>query len=151
MEKSKIRPKRRVLRKPKTNEHIERFSPEWINAIPRWLARGIWEAIEESVEGGEHAKTTENERRKRQLAGGRLGESSRGTANIDRESMERHNRQVRGLRSYTHASAKGIEGAAGQGTGDGDMGDSPAAAQGNGDGDVGHNVLGVFDGLGDGQ
>lgn len=46
---------------------VERFSPDWIRMIPRWLARGIWTAIEDGIEGGEHAGTREQKRRRSQI------------------------------------------------------------------------------------
>lgn len=57
---------------------VERFSPDWIRMIPRWLARGIWTAIEDGIEGGEHAGTREQKRRRSQIDRGILRDSNRG-------------------------------------------------------------------------
>ena len=61
---------------------IERYSPDWIRMIPRWLARGIWDAIEDELDGGEHAGTRERNRRKSQILGGILNDSNRGVVMV---------------------------------------------------------------------
>lgn len=63
-------------------KHIERFSPEWVLSIPRWLARGIWDAIDEGINGKEVNRATENERRRTQINCGSLKATSRGTTQI---------------------------------------------------------------------
>lgn len=78
---------------------IERFTPGWVNSIPRKLARGIWYAIEEAIDGKEHTHATENARRERQITAGTLGPTSRGNTRIaegsdDRASVRRDERET---------------------------------------------------------
>jgi len=65
-------------RKSKPRE-IERYSPEWINSIPRSLARGIWDTIESGA-GGAKPKSRKREmaRRVLQIDRGILKPESRG-------------------------------------------------------------------------
>lgn len=77
----------------RTSGTINRFSPDWINSIPRWLARGIWDAIEEGIEGGEHAGTKEKSRRLRNIQLGNLNECNRGRVNMAVNAMDEHNRR----------------------------------------------------------
>lgn len=58
------------MMKKTTSNSMERFSPGWIRSIPRWLAKGIWDAIEDAVDGKEHGHAKENERRRRQIERG---------------------------------------------------------------------------------
>lgn len=67
---------------------IERFSPQWVMSIPRSLARGIWSAIEDAVDGKEHTHATENERRRGQISTGMLGPTSRGVAPITEGALD---------------------------------------------------------------
>ena len=69
---------------------IPRYSPEWINSIPRSLARGIWDLIQRGVKDVEGERTgtaagsgsAESARRKRQIEKSCLRDTSRGTVEI---------------------------------------------------------------------
>lgn len=75
----------KIARKYKApDDPSERFSPGWIKAIPRWLARGIWDAIEDGISGKEHTNAKANARRKRQIEMGII----RPTATV--EACEAH-------------------------------------------------------------
>lgn len=73
----------------KTPPVIERLSVGWINSIPRKLARGIWDAIEDAIDGKEHTNARSNERRKIQIGNGTLGTGSRGTTQIAQGAADR--------------------------------------------------------------
>jgi hypothetical protein len=51
-------------------------------SIPRWLARGIWDAIEDGIDGKEHTNARSNERRRKQIERGIIGETNMGTTKI---------------------------------------------------------------------
>jgi hypothetical protein len=48
----------------------------------RWLARGIWDAIEDGIDGKEHTNARSNERRRKQIERGIIGETNMGTTKI---------------------------------------------------------------------
>lgn len=67
---------------------VERFSPEWVRAIPLWLAKGIWGAIEDETKEEDHARTRETSRRRKQIERGIMRETNRGPG-VEPESVER--------------------------------------------------------------
>ena len=74
----------------RTKGTVERFGPDWVRMIPRWLARGIWDTIEEGLTGGEHAGTREQQRRRNQIDNGALNECGRGLVHIHDGALVRH-------------------------------------------------------------
>ena len=77
---------------------IPRYSAEWINSIPRSLARGIWDLIQDGIdergEGGgpRRSQSAANERRVRQIAAGSLQRESRGVCEVvtDQDASAKH-------------------------------------------------------------
>jgi len=78
----------------RTEGTVKRFSPDWIRMIPRSLARGIWNTIEEGLGGKEHAKIHESRRRKRQIESGRIGQSGRGVVEITTGALCEHDKRL---------------------------------------------------------
>ena len=69
---------------------IPRYSPEWINSIPKSLARGIWDTIQRGIEDveGKHtgaaagSGSAESARRRKQIQKSCLRDASRGTVEL---------------------------------------------------------------------
>ena len=136
----------------RTKGTIERFSPEWIQSIPRSLARGIWDAIEGALEGEDHAGTRERDRRLHNIDRGKLKLTSCGVVTPADNAVDEYDQRcadrAEQTRELQRARAERISERSADNDLDAGHGESECEAECAGEGEPGATADNVHDDTG---